>query len=282
MKRITIISVIFLMIIALTTVSMAAEGDSFILSLEPVSSELTRGETFEVRIFLDNIQVVSGEQGIAGYTARITYDENILSLEKVSASSGWEAMENEGAVVVNTSNAEVVKDRTETIVVTFRVNDNASIGNTTIGIENIEGTSIAETIEGTGSTATIRIAEEQTPGDDNNQTGNDNQTGNQNQTGNDNQTGNQNQAGNNNQVGNNNQTNNDNTSGNNQAGTSGNTSNNSGRQNTVINSTSGDNTQKYQGSLPYAGIQGYIGIAVVIVLIVSGIFYYNYRKYRKI
>lgn len=264
MKRITIISMIFLIIAALTTVSMAAEGDSFTLSLEPVSSELTRGENFEVKVFLDDIQVVSGEQGIAGYTARITYDENILSLENVSASSGWEAKENEGAVVVNTSNAEVVKDRTETIVITFKVNDNANIGNTTIGIENIEGTSIAETIEGTGTTATIQIAEEQTPGDDNNQTGNDNQTGNNNQTGD------------------NNQTNNDNTSGNNQPGTSGNTSNNSGRQNTVINSTSGDNTQKYQGSLPYAGIQGYIGIAVVIVLIISGVFYYNYRKYRKV
>ena len=258
MKKITMMSIIFLVIVAFTTLSMAAEGDSFTLSLEPVSSELTRGETFEVKVFLDDIHVVSGEQGIAGYTARITYDENMLSLENVSASSGWEAMENEGAVVVNTSNAEVVKDRTETIIITFKVNDNASIGDTTIGIENIEGTSIAETIEGTGSNATIQIVEKQTPGDDNNQTGDENQ------------------------VGNNNQTNDENTSENNQAGISDNRNNNGGRQNTVVNSSSGDNTQKYQGSLPYAGMQRYISIAVVIVLIVGGVCYYNYRKYRKV
>ncbi len=270
MKKITMMSIIFLVIVAFTTLSMAAEGDSFTLSLEPVSSELTRGETFEVKVFLDDIQVVSGEQGIAGYTARITYDENMLSLENVSASSGWEAMENEGAVVVNTSNAEVVKDRTETIIITFKVNDNASIGDTTIGIENIEGTSIAETIEGTGSNATIRITEEQTPEDDNNQTGNDDQEGNNDQTGNDDQEGN------------NDQTNNDDPSENNQSGTSDNRNNNVGRQNTVVNSTSGDNTQKYQGSLPYAGIQRYIGIAVVIVLIIGGVCYYKYRKYRKV
>lgn len=258
MKKITMMSIIFLVIVAFTTLSMAAEGDSFTLSLEPVSSELTRGETFEVKVFLDDIHVVSGEQGIAGYTARITYDENMLSLENVSASSGWEAMENEGAVVVNTSNAEVVKDRTETIIITFKVNDNASIGDTTIGIENIEGTSIAETIEGTGSNATIRIAEEQTPGDDDHQSGNDDQEGN------------------------NDQTNNDDPSENNQSGTSDNRNNNVGRQNTVVNSTSADNTQKYQGSLPYAGIQRYIGIAVVIVLIIGGVCYYKYRKYRKV
>lgn len=276
MKKITMMSIIFLVIVAFTTLSMAAEGDSFTLSLEPVSSELTRGETFEVKVFLDDIHVVSGEQGIAGYTARITYDENMLSLENVSASLGWEAMENEGAVVVNTSNAEVVKDRTETIIITFKVNDNASIGDTTIGIENIEGTSIAETIEGTGSNATIRIAEEQTPGDDDHQSGNDDQTGNDDQEGNNDQTGNDDQ------VGNNNQTNDENTSENNQAGISDNRNNNGGRQNTVVNSSSGDNTQKYQGSLPYAGMQRYISIAVVIVLIVGGVCYYNYRKYRKV
>lgn len=258
MKKITTISIISLMIVALTTISMAAEGDSFTLSLEPESNELTRGETFKVKVFLDDIQVVSGEQGIAGYTARITYDEDMLSLENVSASTGWEAMENEGAVVVNTLNAEVVKDRTETIDITFKVNDNASTGDTTIAIENIKGTSIAETIKVTGSNATIQIVEEQTPGDDNNQTGDDNQ------------------------VGNNNQTNDENTSENNQAGISDNRNNNGGRQNTVANSSSGDNTQKYQGFLPYAGMQRYISIAAVIVLIVGSVCYYNYRKYRKI
>lgn len=108
MKKIKVLSIAILTIMLLTTLSMAVE-DSFKLSLEPVSNEVTRGDTFDVKVFLDDIQVVSGEQGIAGYTAKLTYDTDVLTLEKVTASSGWEAMENEGAVVVNTSDAEVVK-----------------------------------------------------------------------------------------------------------------------------------------------------------------------------
>ena len=251
MKKIKVLSIAILAIMLLTTLSMAAE-DSFKLSLEPVSNEVTRGDTFDVKVFLDDIQVVSGEQGIAGYTAKLTYDTDVLTLEKVTASSGWEAMENEGAVVVNTSDAEVVKQRTETIVATFKVNDNASFGDTTIQIDNIEGTSIAETIDGTGSSTTIRIAEQQ------NQGGNENETGGENQTGGNGQ-GNTNSTGNN-------------------AGTSGGANNgNTNRINTVVNSISGDNTQKNNGGLPYAGTAGYIGIALVVLIIASIVFYHKYK-----
>lgn len=256
MKKIKVLSIAILTIMLLTTLSMAVE-DSFKLSLEPVSNEVTRGDTFDVKVFLDDIQVVSGEQGIAGYTAKLTYDTDVLTLEKVTASSGWEAMENEGAVVVNTSDAEVVKQRTETIVATFKVNDDASFGDTTIQIDNIEGTSIAETIDGTGSSTTIRIAEQQNQGGNENEIGGDNQTGGNGQ-------GNTNSTGNN-------------------AGTSGGANNgNTNRINTVVNSISGDNTQKNNGGLPYAGTAGYIGIALVVLIIASIVFYHNYKKYRKV
>ncbi len=272
MKKIKLLCIAIIMIMLLTPLSMAA-GDSFKLSLEPVSNEVTRGDTFDVKVFLDDIQVVSGEQGIAGYTAELTYDTNILSLEKVTANSGWEALENEGAVIVNTSNAEVVKQRTETIVLTFKVNDTASFGNTTIQIDSIEGTSIAETIDGTGSSTTIRIADKQDQGGDDNPTGNENQTGGNNQTGNGNQTGGNGQTGGNNQG---------NNTGNNVGVSGGSNSGNSNRINTVVNSVSGDNTQKNNGGLPYAGTVGYIGIAVVVLIIASIVFYHNYKKYRKV
>ena len=200
--------IVFVMIL-FSTLSKASSSDSFKLSLEPVTNEITPGGTFEVKIFLDEIQVVSGEQGIAGYTAKLDYDENVLSIEKISASSAWEATQNEGAIVANTLDAEVVKERVETAVVTFKVNDNASYGNTTVSIGEIKGTSIAETIDGTGTTG-----------------GNG--------------------------------------------------------ENDQNSSAIKGSDPKYNGSLPYTGISGIIGMAIVVLIIISAVCYYNYRKYRKV
>ena len=200
--------IVFVMIL-FSTLSKASSSDSFKLSLEPVTNEITPGGTFEVKIFLDEIQVVSGEQGIAGYTAKLDYDENVLSIEKISASSAWEATQNEGAIVANTLDAEVVKERVETAVVTFKVNDNASYGNTTVSIGEIKGTSIAETIDGTGTTG-----------------GNG--------------------------------------------------------ENDQNSSAIKGSDPKYNGSLPYTGISEIIGMAIVVLIIISAVCYYNYRKYRKV
>lgn len=60
MKKIKLLCIAIIMIMLLTPLSMAV-GDSFKLSLEPLSNEVTRGDTFDVKVFLDDIQVVSGD-----------------------------------------------------------------------------------------------------------------------------------------------------------------------------------------------------------------------------
>ena len=273
MKRLQKILTVMFILIILSTITKASSTDSFKLSLEPVANEFSKGETFEVKIFLDEIQVESGEQGIAGYTAKLVYDESALSLEKVSASEGWEVTTNGGAIVANTLDTEVVKTKTETVVATFKINDSASLGDTTISIENIEGTSIAETIEGTGTSTTIRIAEEQEPGTGDDQ---DNEDGQNPGSGNDQD----NENGQNPGSGNDQDNENDQTSGNGDNQGSNNGNNQSGKNTT--NNINGGN-QSYKGVLPYAGNSGYILIVVGIVLIIiGGICLYNYRKYRKV
>ena len=290
MKKLKIMLIIVFVILMFATVSKASSEDSFKLSLEPSENEVKIGESFDVKIYLDEIQVVSGEQGIAGYTAKIVYDKDLLTLEKVSACNGWEVMENEDNVVVNTSNAEVVKTKAETIIVTFKVNDNVEFGDTNISIEDIKGTSIAETIVGTGTNATIQIIEDQGSGGDNqNPDDGDNQNpddgDNQNPDDGDNQNpgdgDNQNpDDGNNQEPGDgdnqNPSTGNDNED-DNQPGNSV-----DNKQNSVINSISADNEQKYKGSLPYAGVKGCIIVAIIFLIVMSIVYYYNYKKYKKV
>ena len=269
MKSLKRIFIIVFVMILFSTLSKASSSDSFKLSLEPVTNEITPGGTFEVKIFLDEIQVVSGEQGIAGYTAKLDYDENVLSIEKISASSGWEATQNEGAIVANTLDAEVVKERVETAVVTFKVNDNASYGNTTVSIGEIKGTSIAETIDGTGTSVTINVVEEQDPGE-NPGGGEGEEPGKGENPGG----GEGEQPGEGDNPGNGGEQPSD---GNDQSGTTGGNGENDQNSSAIKGSD-----PKYNGSLPFTGISGIIGMAIVVLIIISAVCYYNYRKYRKV
>lgn len=269
MKSLKRIFIIVFVMILFSTLSKASSSDSFKLSLEPVTNEITPGGTFEVKIFLDEIQVVSGEQGIAGYTAKLDYDENVLSIEKISASSGWEATQNEGAIVANTLDAEVVKERVETAVVTFKVNDNASYANTTVSIGEIKGTSIAETIDGTGTSVTINVVEEQDPGE--NPGGGEGEEPGEGENPGD---GEGEQPGEGENPGNGGEQPSD---GNDQSGTTGGNGEN-GQNSSAIKGSD----PKYNGSLPYTGISGIIGMAIVVLIIISAVCYYNYRKYRKV
>lgn len=275
MKKLKIMLIIVFVILMFATVSKASSEDSFKLSLEPSENEVKIGESFDVKIYLDEIQVVSGEQGIAGYTAKIVYDKDLLTLEKVSACNGWEVMENEDNVVVNTSNAEVVKTKAETIIVTFKVNDNVEFGDTNISIEDIKGTSIAETIVGTGTNATIQIIEDQGSGGDNQ---NPDDGDNQNPDDGDNQ--NPGDGDNQNPDDGNNQEPGDGDNQNPGTGNDNEDDNQSG--NSVINSISADNDQKYKGSLPYAGVKGCIIVAIIFLIVMSIVYYYNYKKYKKV
>lgn len=183
MKQIKLIAII--MIICIVSVMMIpnvyAASESFELQLQSSSSTLHPGDTFSVNIYLDKINVTSGDKGIGAYQAKIVYDTNILELVSASATTGWEVLENEGNMVANTSNAEVVKERTATATISFKVLDNATLGNTTISLESIEGSSGTSTIEGTGVSTTIRVEEKST--DNENPSGDDNTVGNDNTAG---------------------------------------------------------------------------------------------------
>lgn len=254
-KKLSLLIVMIIMIFVMS-ISSYAESEGFELQLNTSSDTFNIGDTFLVEIVLDNINVTSGDQGIGAYVGTITYDTNVLELVEITAATGWEVMENEGNIIVNTTNAEVVKNRTVTASINFKVKENAQIGQTTISLENVEGSSGLTTIVGTAISSQINIVEASSENPDNPQ---DPGSGDNNQ----------NNTGNN--SGNNNQNNNSNNSG----GTN--------RTNTIQNSTVGTaNTNSATNAnqkIPFAGLGRNIVIGMIVIFGISAvIFYIKYKK----
>ena len=252
MKRIklAVMITIILVIFAMITPKSYAADESFELQLEASSTTLHPGDSFSVNIMIDNMNITSGDQGIGAYQAKIIYDANALELVGVTAATGWEAFENEGNMVVNTSNGEVVTERTHTATINFKVLDNVSLGDTTISLESIQGSSGTTTIDGTGIAEVVSIEEETTnpPIDDNNPSDDNNNP----------------PVDDNNPSDDNNNPpadNNGGTTNTNQIGTS------NSAQSTTSNKV-----------LPYAGIRNILMIAIGAAIIVAVVFYIKYKR----
>jgi len=254
MKRINLAVIITILCIVFTMIAPKAYAvdESFQLQLEASSITLHSGDTFSVDIIMDNINITSGDQGIGAYQAKIVYDTKVLELVSVTPATGWEVLENEGNMVANTSNAEVVRERTHTAVINFKVLDDPIMGNSEIRLESIQGSSGTTTIDGTGRQELVNIVE--------NNTGNDNTTGDDNTVGGDNTTGDDNTVGG------------DNTAGD---------KNNAGGSNTNKNQIGTSNKNQATTSnkvLPYAGIRNAIIIAIGVAIVAAVVFYIKYRR----
>lgn len=252
MKRIklAVMITIILVIFAMITPKSYAADESFELQLEASSTTLHPGDSFSVNIMIDNMNITSGDQGIGAYQAKIIYDVNALELVGVTAATGWEAFENEGNMVVNTSSGEVVTERTHTATINFKVLDNVTLGDTTISLESIQGSSGTTTIDGTGIAEVVSIEEETTnpPIDDNNPSDDNNNP----------------PVDDNNPSDDNNNPpadNNGGTTNTNQIGTS------NSAQSTTSNKV-----------LPYAGIRNILMIAIGAAIIVAVVFYIKYKR----
>ena len=279
MKRIKLAVIITILCIAFTMIAPKsyAADESFELQLEASSTTLNPGDSFSVDIIIDNMNVTSGDQGIGAYQAKIIYDTNVLELVNVTAATGWEVLENEGNMVANTSNAEVVTERTHTATINFKVLDNVTFGDTTISLESVQGSSGTTTIDGTGIAEVVSIEEESTnppiddndptdddnpPIDDNNPSDDDNPPIDDNNPSDDNNNPSIDDDNPSDNIGGNDNTQGGSTTNRNQIGTSSNMN-----QSTTSNRV-----------LPYAGIRNAIIIAIGVSIVAAVVFFIKYRR----
>ena len=256
-----IVSILLISLLIITT-NVYAANDSFETTLKASSSQLKAEDNVTITIGLNNIEIESGEKGIGAYTGNIKFDSSVLEYVSTNGTDKWEApVYEDGLIVGNTKDGEVVNTAQNIGTITFKVKKDARIGETTITLENFSGSTAETDVETSNKSIKIEIINSNNDDNTNNDTGNnDNDNNTNNGTGN-----NDNDDNTNNDTGNND--NNDNT--NNNVG-SNNNSNINNNQNTSENKGNTGNANIKNDKLPYAGnsnITIFIVIGVCILLV---------------
>ena len=143
MKKIT--SILLMIVFIMITTKVQAASDSFNTTLSLNNSQAKRGDTITVTLGLKDIAIESGEKGIGAYTTKIQFDSSVLEYVSTKDTDKWEApFYQDGFLTSNTKDAEVVTTTQSIGTITFKVKENAKVGETSIALTNFSGSS-AET-----------------------------------------------------------------------------------------------------------------------------------------
>lgn len=138
-----VISILLMILLVLCTTKVQAASDSFNTTLTSNNSQAKRGDTITVTIGLKDIAIESGEKGIGAYTGEIKFDSSVLEYVSTDGTGKWEApLYQDGYISSNTKDAEVVTTTQNIATVTFKVKENANLGETSISVANFSGSAV--------------------------------------------------------------------------------------------------------------------------------------------
>lgn len=194
------ISIILTIILLLFTTSVYAANDSFNTSLSVNKSSVEQGENVIVTINISDISIESGEKGIGAYTAKLEFDSSVLEYVETNGTDKWEAPFYQDKQITGTTADGKVVDTNQNIgTITFKVKENAPVGETTIKLTNFSGSTAETDVSSEDSTIELTIvAKEGGSGDETengNGNGNGSTSGNTNGSGSGNTSGNTNASG---------------------------------------------------------------------------------------
>lgn len=150
-----IISIILIILLVACTAKVYAASDSFYTTLTINNSQAKRGDTITVTIGLKDIAIESGEKGIGAYTAEIQFDSSVLEYVSVNGTDKWEApLYQDGFITSNTKDAKVVTTTQSIAIITFKVKENAKLGETSIALRNFSGSAAGPDILASNNGAT--------------------------------------------------------------------------------------------------------------------------------
>ena len=269
MKKICLSILIFIFILSMYTKVNASTGS---VEISSDSATVTKGNTFNVSI------VGSSDSDITALEAKLSFDNAKLAIQSKSAGKNFTDLSGSDSEIAVLSTGNTSEKQGTIYTITFKVLDNAEVGNTTISISNVtlavvNSNAEQENLELQVKGLDVEIKE---ASDTNGNTANDNT--------NDNANGNT--ANDNTNDDTNGNTANDNVNG----GTNGNTTNNGTNdnvndRNSANNSnTSTKDTTAISGvsKLPRTGVGNIILIIAIAILIILAISYIGYNKYKDI
>ena len=266
-----VICIIFTAIVlfasSILSTNVYAANDNLKTSLNVNNSQVKQGENVIVTIALSNISIESGEKGIGAYTAKLDFDSSVLEYVSTSGTSNWEApLYEETLIVGNTNNGKVVNSAQDIGTITFKVKENATLGETTIKLTKFSGSTAETDVTAEDSTIKITIVAKQSEnqgsgtGSEGSGATSGNQSGNTGAGGNGDVNGNSNGNQGSNTPTNGNQTGNTGINGNGSGNTNTNTNNNTTNNNS--NNSNGEDIKS--GTLPKTGSSN-----IVIYILIS-------------
>ena len=139
LKMQKILSILLVALLILTTRIYAAE-DRYDTTIQASPKQAKEGDKVEITLGISNLAIESGEKGIGAYTAEIQFDSSVLEYVSVNGTDKWEApLYQDGFITSNTKDAKVVNTAQSIATITFKVKENAKLGETSIALRNFSG-----------------------------------------------------------------------------------------------------------------------------------------------
>lgn len=198
-----IFNLIIITILLLTTKVFAA-NDKFGTTLSVNNLQVKREDNVIITIGLKDIDIESGEEGIAGYTATVKFDPTVLEYVSTDGTDKWEAPFYQGGLITgNTGDGEVIKTTQNIGTITFKVKKDAKLGKTKIELTNFSGSTVENDVYANrDESVEITIVDSNNNnGGNNDSNNNNNNNGNNNNNSNNNGNNNNNSNNNTNKVG---------------------------------------------------------------------------------
>ena len=152
-----IIGIILILILAFMT-NVYAANDSFKTNLTVDNSKVKKGQNVTVTISLSDIAIESGEKGIAAYTAKIDFDSSVLEYVSTKGTDKWEEPFYQDTLITGeTKDAEVIKTSQSIGTITFKVKEDAKLGDTTIKLTNFSGSTASSDVAANDSSVKVTI-----------------------------------------------------------------------------------------------------------------------------
>ncbi len=153
-----IICILLIAMLLVFTTNAYAVSDSFKTTLTVNKAQAKRGEEITVTIALSDIAIESGEKGIGAYTASIDFDTSVLEYVSTNGTDKWDKPFYQNMKIAGTTGDGKVVNTAQNIgTITFKVKDNAGLGETTIKLLNFSGSTAESDVKAADTSVKITI-----------------------------------------------------------------------------------------------------------------------------
>lgn len=135
MKKLKTILVACIVVMLNIGISYGA-ANTYEIEMEPSKTEIYTGETIKIPVKVKNIQM---EEGIVAFSTLLSYNENVLEIPEVSGGVNWEKPNVvENLIQSTTQTMQPIKEDQEIMEISFKVKEDAPLGESNISLLKFE------------------------------------------------------------------------------------------------------------------------------------------------